>query len=136
MTIETKTRGGSGGGPSTGPATGPNRRVVSQRPGVFVRLADHDKARAQYWADKRGFNSLGEYVSEAVLEKIKRENQDYDLPTLEQARLLQLMDLVKANTEGLANLERPVLQMIEMFTGMTRGSSDLLDAPEDGELRV
>lgn len=104
------------------------------RPGVFVRLADQDKARAQYWADKCGFASLGDYVSEAVIEKIKRQNQDYDLPTLEQARLLQLQDLIKADTETTANLERLIIQMMEMFMGMTRGSSDLLDAPEDGEL--
>ncbi|WP_156479150.1 hypothetical protein [Kocuria palustris] len=104
------------------------------KPGVFVRLADQDKARAQYWADKRGFDSLGAYVSEAVLEKNKRQNHDYDLPTLEQARLAQLHDGMKANTESVANLERLIIQLIEMVMGMTRGSSDLLDAPEDGEL--
>lgn len=106
----------------------------AQRSGVFVRLSEQDKARAQYWADKEGFDSLGEYVAEAVIQKNQRQNQDYDLPTLEIARLTQLLDAQNANTRSVENLQRVVVQMMETFIGMTRGSSVLLDEPEDGEL--
>lgn len=109
-------------------------KPVPKRSGVFVRLTDEERHRAEYWADKRGFDSLGAYVSEAVIEKNQRQNQDYDLPTLELARLGQLHDQIKANTEVTANLERQMMALMTMFTGLTRGGSDLLDAEEDGEL--
>lgn len=103
------------------------------RSGIFVRLSDDDKQRARYWADKRGFSSVGEYISEAVAEKIRRENLDYDLPTLEIARLNQLVDEMKANSTNLANLERVITQGFDSLIGLTRGDNYLLDE-EDGEL--
>lgn len=106
---------------------------TSGRSGIFVRLSDDDKQRARYWADKRGFSSVGEYISEAVAEKIRRENLDYDLPTLEIARLNQLVDEMKANSTNLANLERVITQGFDSLIGLTRGDNYLLDE-EDGEL--
>ena len=101
--------------------------------GVFVRLSPDDKERAAYWADKRGFSSVSEYVAEAVVEKIRRENLDYDLPTLEIARLNQVVDELKALSTNSANLERVVTQGFDSLIGLTRGDNYLLDG-EDGEL--
>ncbi|MGW1784928.1 hypothetical protein ACWCQQ_38360 [Streptomyces sp. NPDC002143] len=105
----------------------------SGRQGMFVRLDPDDKQRAKYWADKRGFSSVNEYVAEAVVEKIRRENLDYDLPTLEIARLNELVDQVAALAKNSANLERVVTTGFDSLIGLTRGDNYLLD-DEDGEL--
>ncbi|MCJ0875603.1 hypothetical protein [Streptomyces sp. AP-93] len=103
------------------------------RQGMFVRLSSDDKQRAEYWADKRGFSSVNEYVAEAVIEKIRRENLDYDLPTLEIARLNELVDQVAALAKNSANLERVVTTGFDSLIGLTRGDNYLLD-DENGEL--
>lgn len=115
----------------------PPQRAAStnadKRTGMFVRLSGDDKMHAQYWADRRGFPSVNEYVAEAVIEKIRRENQDYELPTLEIARLNQLVDEQKALSSNVANLERVLTSGLDSLLNMTRGSNYLLDE-EDGEL--
>ncbi|MDX3019987.1 hypothetical protein [Streptomyces acidiscabies] len=113
---------------------GATRNSGSGRQGMFIRLAPDDKQRAAYWADRRGFSSVNEYVAEAVAEKIRRENLDYDLPTLEIARLNELVNQVAALAKNSANLERVVTTGFDSLIGLTRGDSNyLLD--EDGELR-
>ncbi|GHB91578.1 hypothetical protein GCM10010306_103440 [Streptomyces umbrinus] len=112
---------------------GATQSSSSGRQGMFVRLDRDDKQRAEYWADKRGFSSLNEYVAEAVVEKIRRENLDYDLPTLEIARLNELVDQVAALAKNSANLERVVTTGFDSLIGLTRGDNYLLD-DEDGEL--
>lgn len=109
--------------------------VVNQdrRERAVVRLHPDVKQRAAYWAQRRGYTSVNEYMAEAVDEKIRRENLDYDLPTLEIARLNQLVDEVKALSTNSANLERVVTQGFDSLIGLTRGDNYLLDA-EDGEL--
>ncbi|MEV7952869.1 hypothetical protein [Streptomyces sp. NPDC088141] len=115
------------------PGATPSNSSSSGRKGMFIRLSSDDKQRAEYWADKRGFSSVNEYVAEAVIEKIRRENLDYDLPTLEIARLNELIDQIKALSTNNANLERVVTQGFDSLIGLTRGDNYLLD-DEDGEL--
>ena len=119
-------------------ASRPTRRVrdrdtQERRERVYFRLSADEKQRAEYWAAKRGFSSVNEYVEEAVAEQIRRENLDYDLPTLEIARLNELVDQVKALSTNQANLERVITQGFASLIGLTRGDSYLLDT-EDGEL--
>lgn len=104
----------------------------SGRKGIFVRLSSDDKQRVEYWADKHGFSSVNEYVAEAVVEKIQRENLDYDLPTLEIARLNELVDQIAALAKNSANLERVVTTGFDSLIGLTRGDNYLLD-DEDGQ---
>lgn len=104
-----------------------------KRERVVVRLSPDDKQRAAYWADRRGFDSVNEYIAEAVVERIRRENADYELPTLEIARLNQLVDEVKALTTNQGNLERVVISGFDSLIGLTRGDNYLTD-DEDGEL--
>jgi len=121
------------------PAAAPVRDRAStttnteKRSGMFIRLSADDKQRVQYWADRRGFASANEYVAEAVAEKIRRENQDYELPTLEIARLNQLIDEIKALSTNQANLEMVITKGFDSLIGLTRGGNYLLD-DEDGEL--
>ncbi|MFC4048306.1 hypothetical protein ACFOY4_01310 [Actinomadura syzygii] len=100
---------------------------------VVVRLHPNVKQRAQYWAEQRGYSSVNEYIADAVDGQIRRENSDYDLPTLEIARLNQLIDELKALSTNSANLERVVTQGFDSLIGLTRGDNYLLD-DEDGEL--
>ncbi|HKS59141.1 MAG TPA: hypothetical protein VJS12_27870 [Steroidobacteraceae bacterium] len=106
---------------------------TDKRERAVLRLHRDTKQRAEYWAAKRGYSSPNEYMAEAVEEKIRRENQDYDLPTLEIARLNQLVDEIKALSTNQANLERVVTSGFDSLIGLTRGDNYLLDA-EDGEL--
>lgn len=116
-----------------GRAAGTSAAPKAQRSGLFIRLDDETKARADYWRTKHGMDSLGEYAVEAILEKLARENRDYDLPTLEIARLNQLVDEVRSLSTTQASLERVVTKGFESLIGLTRGDNYLLD-PEDGEL--
>ena len=117
------------------PRSAPRRSGGStdRRVGMFVRLDESTKERGVYWAEKGGYSSLNEYMAEALVEKIERENKDYDLPTLEIARLNQLVDEVTALSKNSANLERVVTQGLGTLIGLTRGDNYLTD-DEDGEL--
>jgi predicted DNA-binding protein len=97
-----------------------------------VRLRRETDQRAMYWADKADI-SVNEYISEAVEEKIRRENGDYDLPTLEQARLGQLIDQMASLSTNVANLETVTVSGFDALMGLTRGDNYLLD-PEEGEI--
>ncbi|WP_284982336.1 hypothetical protein [Arthrobacter sp. efr-133-TYG-118] len=106
---------------------------TDKRERAVLRLGRDMKQRAEYWAQKRGYSSVNEYMADAVDEKIRRENLDYDLPTLEIARLNQLVDEVKALSTNQANLERVITAGFDSLISLTRGDSNyLLD--EDGEL--
>lgn len=99
---------------------------------TVIRLHPDTKERAKYWAARANV-SVNEYMAEAVEEKIRRENGDYDLPTLEIARLGQLIDEVRSLSVNVGNLETVTHQGFDSLMGLTRGDNYLLD-PEDGEL--
>ncbi|MCB5280350.1 hypothetical protein BJQ89_00072 [Arthrobacter sp. ES1] len=99
---------------------------------VAVRLRQDTDQRARYWADKANI-SVNEYISEAVEEKIRRENGDYDLPTLEIARLNQVIDQMASLSTNVANLETVTINGFDSLMGLTRGDNYLLD-DEDGEI--
>ncbi|MEO3931432.1 hypothetical protein WMO79_01275 [Micrococcaceae bacterium Sec7.4] len=105
---------------------------ASSRVRVPVRLHPDTKARAMYWADRDNI-SVNEFVVEAVEEKIARKNGDYDLPTLEQARLGQLIDEMKALSTNVGNLETVTLNGFDALMGLTRGDNYLADE-ENGEI--
>ncbi|MFK0244518.1 hypothetical protein ACIQUM_07455 [Amycolatopsis azurea] len=98
-----------------------------RRARVVVRLPPDVKQRVQYWAHKRGFSSVNEYIAEAAAEQVRRENLDYDLPTLEIARINELSDQVKALSTNCANLERVVMLGFDSLLQLTRGDNYLLD---------
>jgi len=97
-----------------------------------IRLHSDTAERVAYWADRHELVE-NEYLCEAVEEKIARENGDYDLPTLEQNRLNQLIDEIKALSTNAKNLEGVVVSGFGSLLGLTRGDNYLLN-DEDGEL--
>lgn len=97
-----------------------------------LRIHEEVAQVVEYWAAKHDL-SANEYMAEAVAEKIARENGDYDLPTLEQHRLNQLVDEISTLSRNQANLERVITSGFESLIGLTRGDNYLLDS-EDGDI--
>ncbi|SIO89648.1 hypothetical protein BQ8420_22665 [Nocardiopsis sp. JB363] len=69
-----------------------------------------------------------------MIEKIRRENGDFDVPDLLTARMNQLIDENKALSTNVANLERVITSGLDSLIGLTRGENYLSDQYEDGEL--
>lgn len=88
--------------------------------------------RLQYWADKKGI-SINQYLNEALDQAIAYENRDYPLPTLEQARLNQLIDQMAVLTQNVKSMESVITSGFDSLLGLTRGDNYLLEH-EDGEL--
>lgn len=101
---------------------------------VTAVLPPDELERVKYWAASHGI-SVNEYVRTAVEEAIRRENRDYDLPTLETARLAQLVDAIGAMSANLRNLEHIVVDGFDQFVRLTRGENylDLHDSVYDDE---
>lgn len=89
-----------------------------------VRLDEKDYDKAVYWADKLGM-SLTDYVEAAILLKIRWDNQDYDLPTLEIQRLNQLIDVITILSENQKSLESVVVSGFDSLLNLTRGDTYL-----------
>lgn len=88
--------------------------------------------RLQYWADRKGI-SINQYLNEAIDQAIAYENKNYPLPTLEQARLNQLIDQMAILSSNVNSLEKVVVSGLDSLLGLTRGDNYLLEH-EDGEL--
>lgn len=99
---------------------------------ITATVSEDDFQQMTYWAKRRGV-SLNEYFKDAVEEKIKRENGDYDLPTLEQQRLNQLTDVVTVLSSNVQSLEQVVTSGFDSLIGLTRGDNYLLQN-EDGDI--
>lgn len=83
-----------------------------------------------YWSKKRGC-SINEYLTMAVEHMIAWENQDYDLPTLEQQRLNQLIDTIGALSSDIRCLETITSEGFKSLIGLTRGDNYLLEEGDD-----
>lgn len=99
---------------------------------VAVRLHPDTNERVRYWASKHNV-SANEYIVSAVEAAIRRENGDYDLPTLEQARLGQLIDEMHSLSSAVTNLATLNISGFDSLLGLVKGESTYL-GDEDGEL--
>lgn len=91
-----------------------------------IRLHADTAAQVSYWSVRESMTD-NEYMAEAVEEKIARQNQDYDLPTLEQQRLNQLVDEVRSLAVQQANTQRVIYNGFDSLIGLARGESYLVD---------
>lgn len=114
------------------PRHGSTETKATARVRVPLRVHPDTKERAAYWAQKANL-SVNEYMAEAVEAAIRRENLDYDLPTLEIQRLAQLIDEVKSLSSNNQNLEVIIRAGFDSLLGLVRGDNYLLER-EDGEL--
>ena len=93
---------------------------------VTVTLSDDDYERLVYWAGSHEM-SINEYLRNAIDTAIKRENADYDLPTLEIARLRQIEHRIAALEETDRNLASILTSGFDSLLSMTRGDNYLLE---------
>ena len=99
---------------------------------VTVTVDDKLYQQLDYWATKKNI-SINQYLKEALESAIAYENQDYPLPTLEQARLNQLIDHIGALEVNFKSLESVITSGFDSLLGLTRGDNYLLEH-EDGEI--
>ena len=104
-------------------------RVARRR--VVVRTHPDTHERLRYWADAHQM-SLNDYLNEALEQKIARENGDYDLPTLEQARLNQLVDGYTALSRDVQNMGLQLNEIMRMFTNTMVGETGYLADDDSG----
>jgi len=107
-------------------------RVGDPRKKVQVRLTDDEYQQLTYWAAKDEV-SINEWITEAIQRSIKFKNGDYDLLTLEQQRLNQLIDVVTTLSSNVQGLESVITSGFDSLLGLTRGDNYLLEE-EDGEI--
>ena len=100
---------------------------------VTVTVTMDTYKRLEYWADKKGI-SINQYLNEALDTAIAYENKDYPLPTLEQARLNQLIDVVAVLSSNIKSLEGVTITGFDSLLGLTKGDSNYLDERQNGEL--
>lgn len=109
-------------------AQAPNtKRVTATIPvGLYEQLV--------YWSDKKGI-SINQYLYDALDHAIAWENQDYPLPTIEAARLAQLVDVVAGLQSDIENIHKVVDSGFESLLTLTKGDNYLLD-PVNGPQEV
>lgn len=105
-----------------------NKKETKTR--ITAVVDDEDYERIKYWADKKDM-SVNEFVRYSVDLAIKRENKDYDLPSLEAARLNQLIEAMSVLSLNVSNLEHIVTDGFNTFVTMARGENYLLDDGDD-----
>lgn len=86
----------------------------------------------EYWAAKYGV-TVSDYIRDAIAFRIAYENKDYDLPTAEQYRLQQILEVVEVLSRNVQALEDITINGFDSLLGLTRGDNYLLDR-EDGEV--
>lgn len=99
---------------------------------LTVRLSQKDFERLEYWAQKKG-RSINEFIVVLLDQYVDIQNGSYELPTLEIARLNQLIESQQVLSRNVASLESIVVNGFDSLLSLTRGDNYLLDA-EDGEL--
>ena len=78
--------------------------------------------------------SESELVREAVKYYISFINQDFELATLEQQRLNQLIDIIATLSADFNSLESVVTEGFKSLLTLTRGDNYLINVDDDGEL--
>ncbi len=106
--------------------------VKEQTHRVTATITEDTFQKLQYWADKKHI-SINQYLNEAIDSAIAYENQDYPLPTLEQARLNQLLDQMAVLSSNVKSMESVIVSGFDSLIGLTRGDNYLLEH-EDGDL--
>jgi len=99
---------------------------------VTVTVKEDEFQQMKYWSAKHDC-SINDYLREAILSAIKRENNDYDLPTLEQQRLNQIVDRMDVMSANVQSLEQVTISGFDSLLGLCKGDNYLLEH-EDGEI--
>ena len=99
---------------------------------LTLRLSDKDFERLEYWSSKIN-TSINEFIPIILDRWVAIENGNYELLTLEQKRLNQLIDVIKGLSVDVQNQGRIISAGFESLTQLTKGDNYLFDSQEDGE---
>lgn len=99
---------------------------------LTLRLSDVDFDKLSYWSDKAGM-SINEFVPVILDRWVSIENGNYQLPTLEAARLNQIIDVVTGLSSNIQSLESVTINGFDSLLKLTKGDNYLLEH-EDGEI--
>lgn len=95
-----------------------------------VRLSDELSTQVDYWAKKEGI-SANEFIRECIELGIRHMNKDYDIPTAEIERLVQLQELIVVLSTNIQSLEDVTVNSFNSLIGLAQGGSYLLDEDEN-----
>lgn len=101
---------------------------------LTLRMSEDNYQKLQYWAD-RAECSLNDFVLVLLERYIDIENGNYELPTLEVARLNQIIDGMASLSQNMGSLESVVISGFDSLLSLTRGTNYLLEQ-EDGEIGI
>lgn len=99
---------------------------------IQVALDDDMFQRVDYWAKKKSM-TRPEYMRECVYRQIAREALDYDIPTAEQARLNQIVEVLTSLVVSQKNLRDTIISGFDSLIGLARGDNMYL-SNDDGVL--
>ena len=99
---------------------------------VTATVTEETFKRLEYWSSKKGI-SINQYLNEAIDKAIAYENKDYPLPTLEQARLNQLIDVITKLDSDTNSMISVITSGFDSLLGLTRGDNYLTEH-QDGDL--
>lgn len=101
---------------------------------MTVRVDSGLHERAKFWAEKDGFDTVNDWVAQAMEEKINRHNGYVpDMGDLYLNRFNELVDVVAGLRSDMANTTTIVQTGFDSIVSMARGDS-MLDDELDGEL--
>jgi predicted DNA-binding protein len=101
---------------------------------VTATISEDEFQRMQYWSARAGL-SINEFLRDAIEEKIKRANGDYDLPTLEQQRLNQLIEVIVGLRDDVNRLGDIFHTDIDALNKLTKGDTKYLSHTlDDGDV--
>lgn len=106
-----------------------NHKAVSppERQRVTLRFWPDELDKMDYWVEKSGCESRNEFLSMCMERYISMESGNYQLPTLEAARLNQLIEAQQAMSQNLKSLETIVITGFDSLVRLTRGDNYLLE---------
>ena len=91
-----------------------------------VRMTEELYNSINYWAEKKGVK-VTDYIRDALLLQIKRDNKDYDLPSLEAHRLNQIIDSLEAVSANMSCLQDIVQSNFLNLMTVMNGTNYLMD---------
>lgn len=91
-----------------------------------VRMTEDLYNSINYWAEKKGVK-VTDYIRDALLLQIKRDNKDYDLPSLEVHRLNQIIDTLEMVSANMSCLQDIVQSNFVNLMTVVNGTNYLMD---------
>lgn len=91
-----------------------------------VRMSEDLYNSINYWAEKKGVK-VTDYIRDALLLQIKRDNKDYDLPSLEAHRLNQIIDSLEMVSANMSCLQDIVQANFGNLLSVVSGTNYLMD---------